>query len=93
MQDQIPEKVKAERSEIIRSISDRNKEKYFASMLGKVQRVLVEKPDVNGYAKGYGEHYIPVIVPGLVAVQNQFINTRLSSISEDDPSEVIADAI
>ena len=62
-------------------------------MLGQKQRVLIEKPDVNGYAKGYGQHYIPVIIPGISAVQNEFVDVRLDKISYEDPVEVIADPL
>ena len=93
MADQVPEKIKAERSEIIRKISDRNQLRYYFTMLGQKQRVLIEKPDVNGYAKGYGQHYIPVIIPGISAVQNEFVDVRLDKISYEDPVEVIADPL
>jgi threonylcarbamoyladenosine tRNA methylthiotransferase MtaB len=59
MPDQIPEKVKNERSEIIRNISDVNKRQYRKSLIGKTQNVLVEK--INGKSgRGYGELYVPV---------------------------------
>lgn len=60
MPDQIPEKIKTERSRVIREIADENKRKYRSSFIGKNQNVLVEKVDAAGFAKGYGEHYFPV---------------------------------
>lgn len=60
MQEQVPEKIKTERSLIIREIAEENKRKYRSSFIGKKQNVLVEKIDAAGYAKGYGEHYFPV---------------------------------
>ncbi len=93
MHDQIPEKVKAERSEVIRRISDRNKQRYYFTMLGQKQRVLVENPDAGGHAKGYGEHYIPVIIPGVKTRQNEFIDVKLEMISRENRSEVIAHPI
>jgi threonylcarbamoyladenosine tRNA methylthiotransferase MtaB len=47
MPDQIPEKVKTERSEAMRRLAEDEKRKYRASMIGKEQNVLVEKI-VNG---------------------------------------------
>lgn len=58
--EQIPEKTKNERSKIIRIISDENKLTYRQSLINKTQRVLIEKISVEGQAKGYGEHYVPV---------------------------------
>lgn len=60
MPDQVPEKVKQQRSQIIRELSLENKQKYRQKFIGKQQTVLVEKITKNGMAKGYGEHYVPV---------------------------------
>ncbi len=59
MPEQVPERIKSERSSVIRAISVENKLKYRKSLIGKPQNVLVEK--VHGKTgKGYGELYIPV---------------------------------
>jgi threonylcarbamoyladenosine tRNA methylthiotransferase MtaB len=60
MPEQVPEKIKTERSLAIRDIAEKNKRKYRSSFLGKTQKVLVEKIDTRGIASGYGESYIPV---------------------------------
>lgn len=59
MPDHIHEKIKSERSEVIRKIAEENKKSYRKSFIGKKQTVLVEKIQ-KGIAKGYGEHYVPV---------------------------------
>jgi len=58
--DHKPEKVKNERSAIIRDLAEKHKRIYRSSFIGKSQTVLVEKIDKRGYASGYGEHYIPI---------------------------------
>jgi threonylcarbamoyladenosine tRNA methylthiotransferase MtaB len=60
LQDQVHEKIKTERSLIIRDIAEANKKKYWSSFIGKEQTVLVEKIDSARYAKGYGEYYFPI---------------------------------
>jgi threonylcarbamoyladenosine tRNA methylthiotransferase MtaB len=60
MADQVSEKVKTERSLLIRDIAESNKKKYRSSFIGEDQKVLVEKIDKRGIASGYGEHYIPI---------------------------------
>jgi len=60
MPDQIPEKIKTLRSAIVREIAENNKYKYRSSFIGKQQTVLVEKIDKDGFASGYGEHYISI---------------------------------
>ncbi len=79
MPDQVPESVKAERSEAMRQISLENKTKYFEQMQGKTQRMLIERIDGRGIARGYGEHYLPIELKG-PAERNTFINTRLGEI-------------
>ncbi len=60
MPGQVPEKVKTERSSVIRDIAIANKKKYRSLFIGKTQNVLVEKIDGSGVAGGYGEHYFPI---------------------------------
>lgn len=80
MPDQIPEKVKNERSKIIRQISDENKLAYRKSLIGLNQRILIEKTDKNGYAKGYGELYVPVIVKSGKMKNNEFYRVKFEEI-------------
>ena len=84
MPDQIPEKVKSERSEIMRGISLQNKIKYFNMMQGKNQRLLIERIDSKGIAKGYGENYIPIHIKANNVERNTFINVKLSEINHID---------
>jgi threonylcarbamoyladenosine tRNA methylthiotransferase MtaB len=90
MPDQVPEKVKAERSEIMRQISMENKTKYFEMMQGKTQRILIERIDSKGIARGYGENYIPVIVSGKDLEKNTYINIRLGEIVHRENEEKMA---
>ena len=93
MEDQISGKLKAERSEIIRQISDENEQKYFESMLGKTQIVLIENPDKNGSAFGYGEHYIPVKILRKDMRRNSFIKVGLNEISKENSGFMIGSVI
>jgi len=80
MPEQIPEKIKAERSSRIRTLSMKNEELYYRKMLGKTQRLLVEKISEDGLAKGYGENYIPLLVHSANLKKNDFIDVRLDKI-------------
>lgn len=83
MDGKIPGKTIAERSRIIRKISDENKSAYRKSLLGKKQVVLVEKVLDNGYAKGYGEHYIPLAFGTESTATNYFEPVVLKGIMTD----------
>jgi threonylcarbamoyladenosine tRNA methylthiotransferase MtaB len=82
MENQVSERVKIARSAMIREISDSNKEKYYTSMLGMEQNVLIEKVLRGGMAKGYGEHYIPIQFRDPVAVPNSFVKVKVGAIDE-----------
>jgi threonylcarbamoyladenosine tRNA methylthiotransferase MtaB len=87
MPDQIPEKVKTERSEVMRQISLENKTKYYESMQGRNQRMLIERIDSKGTARGYGENYIPITLNAKDLEKNTFINIRLDEILHRDDEE------
>ncbi len=82
MEDQIPEKIKNERSRIIRDISLENKIKYQQSLIGKDQRVLIERINAKGMAKGYGEHYVPVEFKTELKENNRFVEVKLKSLKK-----------
>ncbi|GMT45797.1 MAG: tRNA (N(6)-L-threonylcarbamoyladenosine(37)-C(2))-methylthiotransferase MtaB [bacterium] len=82
MPDQIPEKEKARRSKIIRNLSDEIKLNYRKSFIGKEQTVLVEQFDKLGFATGYGEHYVPVIIREKGLEKNKFYTVIISETEE-----------
>ncbi|MGW8317500.1 MAG: tRNA (N(6)-L-threonylcarbamoyladenosine(37)-C(2))-methylthiotransferase MtaB, partial [Bacteroidales bacterium] len=82
MEDQVPEKVKIHRSEVIRKISEENREEYMRSMSGNPQRVLVEKVDPEGRAHGYGQHYLPVSFAARHHSTNRFQEVMITDVSD-----------
>jgi len=82
MENQVPEREKASRSALIREISDDNKSKYYSSILGMEQTVLVEKTLRGGMARGYGEHYLPILFHDPLAVQNSFVKVKIDAPAE-----------
>jgi len=81
MPDQIPEKVKQQRSLMVREIAAENKHNYRQQFLGKQQTVLVEMLNKNGLAKGYGEHYVPVEFKPLLSGTNYFETVTIKGIN------------
>lgn len=82
--DHVDEKEKNRRSEIIRKISEKTSLAHRSSFIGKQQRVLVQKIIDNGYAKGFGEHYIPVIIENMGLKKNTFYDVNINSIIEEN---------
>ena len=81
MPDQIDERIKTKRSEILRNLSEATKLEYRKSFVGKEQTVLVEKCD-NEIGKGYGEHYIPVEFTGKNIRKNTFYKVKINSLED-----------
>ena len=71
----------------MRAISLENKLKYFNRMKGATQRMLIERIDSKGIARGYGENYIPIQILGERLEKNSFINVRLGEIKNGDNEE------
>lgn len=84
MEDQCEERIKAERSEVIRLISEENRLHYMEKMLGKTQRVLIEKVNQKGVARGYGEHYLPIQFSTPLRTKNIFTEVLLDKIEPGD---------
>jgi threonylcarbamoyladenosine tRNA methylthiotransferase MtaB len=92
MDEQIPEKEKTRRSEMVRLLAEAEKMKYRTRMLGKTQTVLVEKI-IDGVAQGYGENYIPIKFPANSTSKNQFLKVRLLDVENSDEMWVHAEMI
>jgi threonylcarbamoyladenosine tRNA methylthiotransferase MtaB len=89
---QIPEKVKTERSAIIRDLAEQQKRKYRTSLIGKDQRVLVEKIDNDGFASGYGEFYVPVKFKSNPSTAlKEFSNVVITGIEKDEDPSLIGE--
>lgn len=93
MPDHISEKEKSRRSEILRNIVDETKLKYRKSFIGQNQRVLVETCNKEGFAKGYGEHYIPILIKSPDLKKNNFYNVIITDIEIEDEPVLIGDII
>jgi len=94
MPDQVSEKIKTERSLIIRDIADSNKKKYRSTFITKEQDVLVEKIDASDIAKGYGEHYFPVRFKADKHTQiKNFRKVRIDGILTDQEYSASAKAV
>ncbi|MBN2612710.1 MAG: tRNA (N(6)-L-threonylcarbamoyladenosine(37)-C(2))-methylthiotransferase MtaB [Bacteroidales bacterium] len=83
----LPEKIKHERSQIIRDIAEENKLHYRQSLVGKQQTVLIEKVQ-KGFARGYGEHYVPVKISGEMP-KNTFNTVTIKGLSDESDPQLI----
>ncbi len=80
MPDQIPEKIKQQRSLMIRDLAQQNKEQYRRQFISRKERVLIEKVSRSGIAKGYGEHYLPIEFSAAGFLNNMFCDVTIHNI-------------
>lgn len=84
MNEHIPDKIKVARSEQIRILAEESKLAYRQQFIDKVQTMLVEKPNTDKGATGYGEHFIPIALERNFKVEkNTFQQVKLTGILDD----------
>ncbi|TDO04991.1 tRNA (N(6)-L-threonylcarbamoyladenosine(37)-C(2))-methylthiotransferase MtaB [Sunxiuqinia elliptica] len=86
MEEQVPEKVKTSRSAQLRDQSEAMRKAYLNRFVGQSQTVLVEKIDQQGWASGYGEHYVPVEFKVDGISKNTFHKVRITSLKGENES-------
>lgn len=84
IQPRTEEKVKKERSKLLRDLGKKLSQDFASQFLGKTLTVLVEnQPDpVSGLLFGYTENYIPLLFNGKEELKNKLIRIRLTGIKE-----------
>ena len=81
MSDQVVPDVKADRARRLAELEGDLRKRYFASLVGRELRVLVESPvaDRPGHMVGTSCRYAPVIFPGNVGQRKQFVEVLAES--------------
>ena len=80
--DQIPSNTISIRSERLRNLGKRKKERFYSSYLGKKLNVLIEekRDRQSGYLKGRSRNYIPVLLEGPDTLKNHEIELEIVRI-------------
>jgi threonylcarbamoyladenosine tRNA methylthiotransferase MtaB len=88
MENHIPEKIKTARSAQIRELSEENKLRYYQSLIGKTQDVLVEKA-TKTKASGYGDLFVPVEFQASNIQKNTIHTVKLTGLSGEGEKLVL----
>ncbi len=80
---QIKGSVIKERARILRELSDRKKEKYYGSFVGRELRVLVQSKEPDGSYKGLSRNYIPTFIYGTNCLINSEVTVRVREVRKD----------
>ena len=92
MGNQVPDPIKSARSETVRAIVAENKRQYRSGWIGRDQRVLIEKIS-DGHAKGYGQHYLPIILPAEGCELNSFRKVKIQGFEDGEDPVLLASLI
>jgi threonylcarbamoyladenosine tRNA methylthiotransferase MtaB len=63
MKEVVPKKLRMQRSEMLRILSEKKRHAFYESHFGSVREVLFESEEKQGYMEGFTDNYIKVRVP------------------------------
>ncbi|MFM7644169.1 MAG: tRNA (N(6)-L-threonylcarbamoyladenosine(37)-C(2))-methylthiotransferase MtaB [Sphingomonadales bacterium] len=79
----VPMEVRRERSKILHLLSDRKKQAFYQTQLGKEKTVLFEQEENEGWLYGFTENYVKVKTPYDAKIINQMCTIKLTEIDRD----------
>lgn len=80
MSEKVAHNVKKKRTSILIEQGERKKRAFFEKNLGRVETVLFEQKNKDGYWTGYTSNYIPVIMGSTEDLHNKIVKVRLESV-------------
>lgn len=79
----VPMETRRERSKILHLLSDRKKQAFYQTQVGKNKTVLFEQEENEGQLYGFTENYVKVKTPYDARLINQIIAVQLTEIDRD----------
>ena len=83
MEGQVSKEVKVARVAALRELDQRKRREFYASQLGKILPVLVERGRRGKLLTGFTDNYVPVRFAGTDALMNSVIQVRLDELVDD----------
>lgn len=80
--DQIDSKVKEARSKVVSKITQKSRDEFLNSFIGKTYSVLFEQPSKDGFFEGKTDNYITVLVPFRENLSGKFYNVLLEKVKD-----------
>lgn len=87
MKEQVPVKLRMERSERLRILGEKLKQAFYRNNMNTTKTVLFEHEERNGMMHGFTENYIKVKAPYDPLLTNELVEMHLHSINEDGTVE------
>jgi threonylcarbamoyladenosine tRNA methylthiotransferase MtaB len=82
----VPQKVRAERSRMLRILSEKKRRAFYEKHLGETRTVLIENDVKDGIMHGFTDNYIRVAYPYEPELVNQMVELKLE---EMDPQNLV----
>lgn len=79
----VPMETRRERSKILHLLSDRKKQAFYQTQVGKNKTVLFEQEENEGLLYGFTENYVKVKTPYDARLINQIVAVHLTEIDRD----------
>lgn len=89
LEGKVPEKVKQERSKMLRILSEKKRRSFYEQHLGKTFTVLFEAEEMEGKMNGFTENYIKVEAPYDPLLVNELVQVQLIDINENGTVNVV----
>lgn len=87
MPDQIPERVKNERSDVLLKMTEENSRRYRELLIGSTVEVLMEEECVfqgKNWQTGHTAQYVRIAVPGKESLANRMVRIQVEGFLEPD---------
>lgn len=89
----VPEPERAERSKMLRILSEKKRREFYNRFVGQSRPILFEEEVTEGYLNGFTDNYIKIIAPYDPLLINEIRHFRLESLDENglmriEPDEV-----
>lgn len=88
----VPSDERAERSRMLRILSEKKRRVFYQESLGSIRRVVFEEQQ-RGEATGFTDNYVRVTVPESSDLRNQVLRVRLQSLADNSVRGTVLDAI
>ena len=79
----VPMEARRERSKQLHLLSDRKKQAFYQTQIGKTKKVLFEQEENEGFLYGFTENYVKVKTPFTPELINQIVEIEITEIDRD----------
>jgi len=88
MNGKVAEYEKHRRSQLLHTLSETKKKNFYSAQVGKMEKVLWESDNINGFMHGFTGNYVKVRTPYQLLLVNQITEVKIVSLNEDDTCSV-----